>query len=113
MQWPNVLLAVFRRRTKREIPMALSLGCESMGRTKGFKKDRLYITRTEWVNEYGGKKTEPEARPFKSLQYTHCATLLLLFSLNRAYNRSFSFVMSNLFHSNLPIQVDPLSASTF
>jgi len=44
-----------------------------MGRSKGFKKDRMYITHTEWVNDWGGKKVEREKRlPQKALQFFCC-----------------------------------------
>jgi len=44
-----------------------------MGRSKGFKKDRMYITQTEWVNDWGGKKVEREKRlPQKALQFFCC-----------------------------------------
>uniref|UniRef100_A0A6B2L1Y4 Uncharacterized protein n=1 Tax=Arcella intermedia TaxID=1963864 RepID=A0A6B2L1Y4_9EUKA len=47
-----------------------------MGRSKGFKKDRMYITKTEWVNEWGGKKAEREKRLPKTLQF-YCCNLSL------------------------------------
>eukprot|EP01128_Nolandella_sp_AFSM9_P006800 TRINITY_DN3576_c0_g1_i1.p1 TRINITY_DN3576_c0_g1~~TRINITY_DN3576_c0_g1_i1.p1 ORF type:complete len:515 (+),score=153.29 TRINITY_DN3576_c0_g1_i1:76-1620(+) len=32
----------------------------------------MYMTQTEWVNHFGGKGAVAEARPYQSLQYTHC-----------------------------------------
>eukprot|EP01126_Amoeba_proteus_P055520 TRINITY_DN6898_c0_g1_i1.p1 TRINITY_DN6898_c0_g1~~TRINITY_DN6898_c0_g1_i1.p1 ORF type:complete len:529 (-),score=114.15 TRINITY_DN6898_c0_g1_i1:145-1731(-) len=43
-----------------------------MGRSKQFKKDRLYITQTEWIESFGGKKKDKEKRPNKNLQFYCC-----------------------------------------
>jgi len=48
-----------------------------MGRSKGFKKDRMYITQTEWVNEWGGKKVEREKRPAQKALQFYCCNLTL------------------------------------
>jgi len=43
-----------------------------MGRSKGFKKDRMYITHKEWVTDWGGKAEEREKKFFKTLQFYCC-----------------------------------------
>jgi peptidyl-prolyl cis-trans isomerase-like protein 2 len=43
-----------------------------MGRGKQFKKDKLYITPTEYANTFGGKKEQVQSKPFSTLQFFCC-----------------------------------------
>jgi len=52
-----------------------------MGRSKGLRKDRMYITTSEWNNHFGGKKNEVEKRPFKPLQFFCCRLSLQPFKV--------------------------------
>eukprot|EP01125_Pyxidicula_operculata_P012340 TRINITY_DN404_c0_g1_i2.p1 TRINITY_DN404_c0_g1~~TRINITY_DN404_c0_g1_i2.p1 ORF type:complete len:483 (+),score=122.03 TRINITY_DN404_c0_g1_i2:16-1464(+) len=47
-----------------------------MGRSKGFKKDRMYITHKEWVEDWGGKKDDKEKGNYRTLQF-YCCNLSL------------------------------------
>jgi len=42
------------------------------GRGKQFKKDKLYITPTEYANAFGGKKDKVESKPYLTLQFFCC-----------------------------------------
>lgn len=43
-----------------------------MGRGKQFKKDKLYITPTEYASTFGGKKEQVQSKPFSTLQFFCC-----------------------------------------
>jgi len=41
----------------------------------------MYITSSEWMNQFGGKKVDIEKRPFKPLQYYCCRLSLQPFNV--------------------------------
>lgn len=51
----------------------------TMGRNKGEKKDRGYITASEWAMDGGGAKSRPVDAPFRRLPFHCCAVSFLPF----------------------------------
>lgn len=47
-----------------------------MGGKKRHSQDRMFITTTEWKNEYGGKKHRPDNKDYRPLPFDHCALSL-------------------------------------
>lgn len=97
------------------LPFQLVAKKLKMGKKNRHSKDRLFITATEWSNEYGGKKTAA-THGYRSLPFDHCALTLTPYETPVCTEEGVVFDFVNLFpyvrkHKSNPITGIPMSPS--
>lgn len=75
-------------------------------------KDRIYISATEWAEEYGGKKDRNSGVNSKPLAFDHCALSLVVYETPACLQEGVIFDLENIVDYILKYKKNPITGET-